>query len=296
MDLRQLKTFRAVAELGSLSKAADRLRIAQPALSRQIKLLEHDLKTPLFTRHGRGMVPTEAGELLFERTAGLVRRLEQAREDVLAMAGEPIGRVVVGLVPTVSAALAARITRAVVDNHPGIELRLVDAYGGYLIDWLHRGEIDLAVVYGRARTLHLAAEAMRSDAMFAVAAPGQGLERRRSVTLAWLATQPLVLPSAPHGLRALLEARFAVAGLTLSTRVEADSWPALVDVVSAGVGMTVLPHYAVADRVAAGRLLAVPITPRLDRELVLAMPVGDGRSLATRTVADIVRAAVAELG
>ncbi len=296
MDLRQLKTFRAVAELGSLSKAADRLRIAQPALSRQIKLLEHDLRTPLFTRHGRGMVPTEAGWLLFERTTGVVRRLEQAREDVLAVAGVAIGRVVVGMVPTVSAALAARIAREVVNAHPGIELRLVDAYGGYLIDWLHRGEIDLAVVYGPARTLHLAAEAMRSDAMFAVAAPGQGLEGRASVTLRWLATQPLVLPSAPHGLRALLEARFAEVGLTLAARVEADSWPALVDVVSAGVGMTVLPHYAVAARVTAGQLLSVPITPRLDRELVLAMSVGDGRSLATRTVADIVRAQVAGLG
>lgn len=295
MDLRQLKTFRAVAELGSLSKAADRLHVAQPALSRQIKLLEHDLKTPLFTRHGRGMVPTEAGRLLFEKTTGLVRRLEQAREDVLAVAGVPAGRVVVGLVPTVSAALSARIAREVIDRYPGIALRLVDAYGGFLVDWLHRGEIDLALVYGPARSLHLEIEAMRSDALFAVAAPDAGLAGQASVTLTWLAAQPLVLPSAPHGLRLLLEARLAEAGLAPLVRVEADSWTALINVVSAGVGLTVLPRYAIADRLAAGQLLAVPIVPQLTRELVLALPVGTGGSLATRSVIDIVRRQIATL-
>ncbi len=289
MDLRQLRTFRAVAELGSLSKASDRLRIAQPALSRQIRLLEHDLKTPLFTRHGRGMVMTEAGRLFFERTTGLVRRLEQAREDVLAVAGAPSGRVVLGMVPTVSSALAARIARDVVDDHPGIELRLVDAYGGYLIDWLHRGEIDLAVVYGPAKTLHLDVENLRSDALFAVGAPGCGLAAQQQVGLEWLARRPLVLPSAPHGLRALVDTGFAAAGLVPQVRVEADSYQALIDVVAAGVGMTVLPYYAVAARVEAGTLEVAPIAPALARELVLAMPVQQGRSLATRTVAAIVR-------
>ncbi len=73
MDFRQLRTFSCVAELGSLSKASDTLRVAQPALSRQIKLLEHELRTELFTRNGRGMVLTEAGRLLLARTSGIVR-------------------------------------------------------------------------------------------------------------------------------------------------------------------------------------------------------------------------------
>ena len=82
MELRQLRTFRAVSELGSLSKASDRLRIAQPALSRQIKLLEHELRTQLFVRTGRGMTLTVAGQMLFDRTAGLLRQLEQVKDDL----------------------------------------------------------------------------------------------------------------------------------------------------------------------------------------------------------------------
>ena len=77
MDLKQLRTFRAVAELGSLSKAADRLRSAQPALSRHIKLLEHELRVELFVRNGRGMLLTSAGRMLLDRTTGLIRQIEQ---------------------------------------------------------------------------------------------------------------------------------------------------------------------------------------------------------------------------
>ena len=81
MDFRQLRTFSCVAELGSLSKASDTLRVAQPALSRQIKLLEHELRADLFTRNGRGMVLTDAGRVLLARTAGIVRQIDQWIDD-----------------------------------------------------------------------------------------------------------------------------------------------------------------------------------------------------------------------
>src|SRR5450756_315684 len=103
MDLKQLRTFRAVAELGSLSKAADRLRAAQPALSRHIKLLEHELRVELFIRNGRGMLLTSAGRMLLDRTTGLVRQIEQVRDDIQSASGRPSGRVILGLVPTASA-------------------------------------------------------------------------------------------------------------------------------------------------------------------------------------------------
>src|SRR3982074_1030418 len=111
MDLKQLRTFRAVAELGSLSKAADRLRAAQPALSRHIKLLEHELRVELFIRNGRGMLLTNAGRMLLDRTTGLVRQIEQVRDDIQSASGSPSGRVILGPVPTVSAVLSGRFAR-----------------------------------------------------------------------------------------------------------------------------------------------------------------------------------------
>src|SRR6476659_933603 len=142
MDLKQLRTFRAVAELGSLSKAADRLRAAQPALSRHIKLLEHELRVELFVRNGRGMLLTSAGRMLLDRTTGLMRQLEQVRDDRPSANGNRSGGVSLGLVPTVSAGCAGRFARRVITDFPDISLRIVESYAGHLLEWLHRGEMD----------------------------------------------------------------------------------------------------------------------------------------------------------
>ena len=93
-------------------QSSDTLRVAQPALSRQIKLLEHELRAELFTRNGRGMVLTEAGRLLLARTAGIVRQIDQMRDEIQSSGGPPSGRVVLGLVPTVSCVISARLAGA----------------------------------------------------------------------------------------------------------------------------------------------------------------------------------------
>src|SRR3569833_4769109 len=131
MDFRQLRTFSCVAELGSLSKASDTLRVAQPALSRQIKLLEHALRTELFTRNGRGMVLPEAGRLLLARTSGIVRQIDQLRADIQSSQGPPSGQVVLGLVPFVCCVLSARFERRCVGKIPGISQRIVESYCGF---------------------------------------------------------------------------------------------------------------------------------------------------------------------
>ena len=168
MDIKQLRTFSCVAELGSLSKASDTLRVAQPALSRQIKLLEHELRAELFTRNGRGMVLTDAGRLLLARTAGIVRQIDQVRDEIQSAGGPPSGRVVLGLVPTVSCVISARLARRTVDKYPGISLCIVESYSGHLMEWLHRGEMDLALIYGPSSDLHLTVQSLGRDPIVAV--------------------------------------------------------------------------------------------------------------------------------
>jgi DNA-binding transcriptional LysR family regulator len=102
-----------VTELGSLSKAADRLRILQPALGRQIRMMEDELRVMLFARHGRGMVLTDARKLLLERAASILRQIEDLRADVTAQAGAITGRVVLGTPPTVGEILAARLVKRI---------------------------------------------------------------------------------------------------------------------------------------------------------------------------------------
>jgi LysR family transcriptional regulator, nitrogen assimilation regulatory protein len=241
MDFRQLRTFTCVAELGSLSKASDTLRIAQPALSRQIKLLEHELRAELFTRNGRGMVLTDAGRLLLARTSGIVRQIDQIRDDLQSAQGPPSGRVVLGLVPTVSCVLSARFARRCVETFPGISLRIVESYSGHLVEWLHRGEMDLAILYGRSADLHLNVESLGRDSIVAVGPRGCGLSKKKSVDIGWLLRQRLVLPSHSHGLRALIEHAAAAKKLKLDVQLEADSFRVLTSLVEEGLGFALLP-------------------------------------------------------
>jgi LysR family transcriptional regulator, nitrogen assimilation regulatory protein len=294
MDFRQLKTFSCVAELGSLSKASDTLRIAQPALSRQIKLLEHELRAELFTRNGRGMVLTEAGRLLLARTSGIVRQIDQIRDDIQSHAGAPVGRVVLGLVPTVSCVLSARLARRMVESYPGISLCIVESYSGHLIEWLHRGEMDLAVIYGPSADLHLAVQNLGRDAVVAVGPRGSGLTRKKRVEMDWLLRQKLVLPSHSHGLRALIEHAAAQKKLKLEIQVEADSFRVLTSLVEEGLGFALLPPSSVRDEVKAGKLEVAAIAREGPmRELIIALPIDHPGSAAIAAVTALLRSETA---
>jgi LysR family transcriptional regulator, nitrogen assimilation regulatory protein len=290
MDLRQLRTFSCVAELGSLSKASDTLRVAQPALSRQIKLLEHELRAELFTRNGRGMVLTDAGRVLLARTAGIVRQIDQVRDEIQSAGGPPSGRVVLGLVPTVSCVISARLARRTVDRYPGISLCIVESYSGHLMEWLHRGEMDLALIYGPSSDLHMTVQSLGRDTIVAVGPRGSGLAQKKQVDIGWLLRQRLVLPSHSHGLRALIEHAAAKKKLKLDVKLEADSFRVLTSLVEEGLGYTLLPPSSVRNEVASGRLETAAIAkPAPMRELTLASPIDHPGSTAIALVTELIR-------
>lgn len=290
MDLKHLRTFRAIAELGSLSKAADKLRIAQPALSRQIKLLEQEVRAELFVREGRGMSLTAAGRHLLDRTSEILRQIDQIRNDLQSFDGVPTGKVVLGFVPTVSSVLTARIARSVMQRLPGVTLRILESYTGHLLEWLHKGEIDIAVIYGRDDELHVAAEVMGREQLVAIGAKNSALSGVRSVDFEQFAQLPLALPSKSHGLRTIVENAAERKGLKVNCVLEADSFRVLTEIVEMGLGYSVLPLSAIRRELEQGRLAIAPVgNPALTRSLIAAMPLGSGPSIATSAVLDILR-------
>ena len=296
MDIRQLRTFRSVAELGSLSKAADRLRTAQPGLSRQIKLLEQELRVQLFVRTGRGMILTSAGRMLLDRTEGLVRQIEQVRDDIQSAGGNPSGRVVLGLVPTVSAVLSGKLAGRLLAEFPDISVRIVESYGGHLVEWLHRGEMDLAITYGPAVDLHLSAQSIGHEDVAAVGPPGSGLESRKQVDLDWLLKQKLIVPSVAHGMRALLEKSVARRRMRLKPLIEVDSYRAQISLIEEGLGYTLLPASAIRAELAAKRLeIAVLVDPTISRELILASPMATPASIATSAVSTVIMSEIGQM-
>lgn len=295
MDISQLRTLVHVAELGSLSKAAARLRIAQPALSRQVRLLEAELGAALFARHGRGMVITERGREVLAYAKRIVGEVEALKAS--AAGPEPVlaGHVAIGLPPTIADLISVPLVAAFTATHPGVMVQLVSAYTGYLLDGLHRGEIDLAILYDPRTTRALRTRPLMLERLFLIGSGDAGLAMDRPVPFRALASERLLLPSDRHGLRNILRHFADEAGIGLDVAVETDSYTALKDLVRHGHGRTILPLAPIHADLEAGRLTAAPIVdPAPTRRLVLSFPPDRPPSRAADFAGEAIVAIMAE--
>jgi DNA-binding transcriptional LysR family regulator len=285
VDVAQLKTLIHVAELGSLSKAADRLHIAQPALSRQIRLLEKELGVQLFARHGRGMVITEAGREVLDHAVRVMAELDAIRISAGEGRASFTGTVVVGTTPTVAEIVTVPLVRRIRETHPRLGIRFASAFTGHLLDWLQRGELELAVSYDPAPVRSLRVIPVMMENLLLVSSGGLSLSR--PVRFARLADKELILPSPRHGLRAIVEDCARRAGIALNATIEADSFAAMIDLVRGGFGSTVLPLAPIYALVRRGVLSAAPLKdPTPARKLVLVYPSDRPVSPAARFVGD----------
>lgn len=272
MEVAQLRTLIHVAELGSLSKAADRIGIAQPALSRQVRLLEEELGVRLFARHGRGMILTDKGREILDRAIRVMSELEDIRSVASDVDAPLRGRIGIGFPPTVADIISVPLVDAFGRAHPQVELRLVGAYTGHLLDGLHRGEIDLSILYDPHAARSLRSQPLLLEKLFLIGR-GADFPGDRAVAFSDLAGKRLLLPSMRHGLRTIVEKCAAEAGIALDIAVETDSYATLKDLVRHGHGWTILPLSPIRDDLATGQLAAAPlIDPAPVRRLVLAYP------------------------
>ncbi|MFX4219787.1 MAG: LysR family transcriptional regulator [Thalassobaculum sp.] len=296
MDLKQLRTFLHVAELGSLSRAADRLNTAQPALGRQIRMLEEELGGALFERHGRGMVLTDTGTRLVERATAILRMVEDTREELTASLGAVSGAVSLGVPPTAGEVIAARLVERFLRDYPEVTVRIVPAFSGYLMEMLQRGEIDLAVMYQTAAIQQIPTEPLIQETLHLVGAVGSGLDLADPRDFAALADLPLVLPGPRHGLRILLENAARQADMPLRVTVEADALQTLKELTARGLAHTVLPLPAIHADIGAGILRAAPIVrPTLNRRLVLARSLVRPATNAVRVFAETLQAETSDM-
>ncbi|MRK21935.1 LysR family transcriptional regulator [Pseudomonas sp. JG-B] len=273
MDIVRLKTLIHVAELGSLSKAANRLHIAQPALSRQIRHLEEELGVELFERHGRGMVVTELGLQIVEHASRILEEIESIRATASAGSSSLWGSVTIGATPTVAEIVTVPLVRKIRELHPNLAVRFSSAFSGYLLDWLQSGELDLAFSYDPQPRHTLRIQPVMMENLVLVGPPRAGLSLDKPVTFASLQDQQVVIPSTRHSLRAIVEDCARQAGIKLNCNVEADSFAAMIDLVREGFGLTILPQAPIYSQVQAGTLSAAPlIEPQPSRKLVLVYP------------------------
>ncbi|TNC25717.1 LysR family transcriptional regulator [Amycolatopsis alkalitolerans] len=273
MDLKQLKALVTVAETGSVTKAAELLHVVQPAVTRQIQALEHELGVPLFDRTRQGMRPTEAGANLAERARRALGELDRARAELTAPPGEVTGIVTVGLLESTAELLTEPLVAAVLREHPRIELRVLTAYSGHLQQWLDNGDLDLSLLYNLTSTPSLNVTPLVREQLWVVAGPGDGLRPDRPVPFATAAARPLVMPAPGHGLHTLITTAARQATTEIQTAVHTNSMPLQKHLTGGGHGWTILPAVGIAADLAAGTLSAAPLAdPEIWRSIVLGTP------------------------
>ena len=253
MNLRQLEYFIRVAELGSLSKAALILNVAQPALSRQIRLLETDLRTSLLQRTGRGVVLTDAGKRLFDHSIGILQLVAQAREGLEATRNEPTGHVVIGLPPSLGRILTLPLVEAFRDSLPKARLTIVEGLSTHITEWISTGRVDVGFVHNPESQLAIETRPVLDEPLCLVSPAkmplpgGRNGRGKTDKTLPFneLPNYPLVIPERTHAIRKLLETQAALAGLKLQIAWEVSSVQSILELVRTGHGYAVLTHSAV---------------------------------------------------
>jgi DNA-binding transcriptional LysR family regulator len=289
VDLKQLRAFVTVAETGNVTRASSLLNLVQPAVSRQLRLLEEDLGTELFDRSRQGMSLTASGKAMLEYARRILNEVERARAEIQPTEGPVAGIVSIGLLASVSDLLATPLTAAVRASYPHIRLRLMIGYAGHLTEWIEKGDVDIALLYGQKDSPALQVKALLEESLWVVAPPSARLSLKRPLALAQVAQNPFVLPGPPQGLRAMIEHAATDAGVALDVVAETNALSVQKSLVAEGQGWTILPAVCVKQDVERGQLSAAPlIPPGLRRTIVLAAP-------TTRQATAPVRCVVATL-
>jgi LysR family tcuABC transcriptional regulator len=297
VELRQLRYFVKIVELGSLGRAALELDVGVSALSQQIAKLESELSTRLLNRTTTGVTATSAG-LAFLHHAQLT--LRQAENAVLAAhRGRMSGYVSVGLPPTTATVLALPLINAMRERYPDIQLHLVEMLSGHLAAQLNARQIDLAILFQLEGGKRWSVTPLLDEKLFVIASPSlPDAPRGHSVHLAELGHLQLVAPSAQHGLRSTLMTAFERAGVVPNIIMEIDGLAVLMNAVRAGHAATIQPGAAAALTGESGLSLVQIADEHVGRRNLLATLADDELSpaaLATRVViTDVARQLVSQ--
>ncbi|MBB6562264.1 DNA-binding transcriptional LysR family regulator [Acidovorax soli] len=269
-SLRQLRVFQAVALHSSFTRAGDQIGLTQPAVSRCVTELEQHLGIKLLDRTTREVVLTEAGRSLAVRLQRVLEDLDTMLLDVRGLATQRQGRVRVASSPTLSANLLPECIARCRQEHPGLELLLLDRMQHDALASVLSGEVDFGVVIepepGRSDELH--AEPILSEPFCLVCPPTHRLARQRSVRWAALHGEPLVLLDHASGSRRLIDDALRGHGVQAPVAQEVGHVTTIFRMLDAGLGISVVPTLALPPAGLQG-LEVRPLTPRVERAIVL---------------------------
>jgi LysR family transcriptional regulator, nitrogen assimilation regulatory protein len=291
MELRSLHYFVRIAELGSITRAAAHLHVAQPALTRHVQRLEEELNVALFTRANRGVRLTEAGQKLLDGATRILRDIERTGDEIRAQDAHPSGKIILGITPTLCPVLVPELFARMRRDYPMIELKVMHAGMVRLEEFVIDGRVDIALLSELSRSRLIVSTRLAEEEMVLVTRPSA--RAAGVVNGDELSRTPLILGD---GLRAAMDALLAGLGIELAVETELNDHETIRLMVAQGAGAAVLPLSSVSRECARGLIEAHRITETgLFRTLALGVRASRNASLARDAVARTIGAMIDEM-
>jgi LysR family nitrogen assimilation transcriptional regulator len=291
MELRSLSYFVRIAELGSITRAAAHLHVAQPALTRHVQRLEDELNVALFTRANRGVRLTEAGQKLLDGATRILRDIERTGDEIRTQDAHPSGKIILGITPTLCPVLVPSLFARMRRDYPMIELKVMHAGMVRLEEFVIDGRVDIALLSELSRSRLIVSTRLAEEEMVLVSRPGA--RRAGIVTGDELRRTSLILGD---GLRAAMDALLAGLEIELKVETELNDHETIRLMVQEGAGAAVLPFSSVSRECARGLVAAHRITETgVFRTLALGVRASRNASLAREAIARTIRAMVDDM-
>ena len=291
MEIRQLRSFIAIAELGTFTAAALRVHVTQAAISMQIRQLENELGARLFVRAPRRVMLTEAGEHLLHRARQILRDHDAALDEIAELAGAERGRLRVGSASAaVTTDVLPKLLKEVRKQHAGAEITVLSGTSETLVQQILAGEVDIAFVSLPVEARGISTERLSEDQLVAIASPRHKLAKQRTISAYTLAGEKLILGERGGNTRRLIDQFFAQAGVTLHVSMELSRQAAIRRMVEEDMGVGIVPLKSVVDEVERGRLVRWWIEgAQINWELGIARLTGGYESPITQTFVQLSR-------
>jgi DNA-binding transcriptional LysR family regulator len=262
MELHQLRTFLAVADAAHLTRAAERLRLSQPAVSAHIRALEEEFEAKLFERVASGMMLTRAGRELLPYAEQVLRAAENLRQAAQALNGRVAGRLRLGTVVDPELLRLGEFLGRAVERFPGLEIELHQEVTGAAFEAVRNGTLDASFYFGDIDSAEVAGVRL-TEVAYRVVAPAAWAERVHGLGLQELAALPWVLAPPNSTVTHIVHALFAQQGIAPSKVIEADNEQVIANLVAAGVGLSVMREDLADERRRAGEIVRLKkIHPR----------------------------------
>jgi LysR family transcriptional regulator, nitrogen assimilation regulatory protein len=292
MEVRQLRYFVKIIELRSVSRAAEVLHIAQPALGLSVRKLEDELHTQLLIRHSRGVEPTPAGKLLYDEALAILQKVEETRQAIRDYSGPARGVIHIGMTPSTHPRVPIELIRRSAVALPNIQIEVQEAMNATMLDWIRTERVDFGLVYlAHERPEGVQIEDLTREYAMYVHAPSEK-RMAKTISFAEVCQHPLVMPGLPHHLRSAVETIAAREGLEPQIRYEIGSVGTILEMVERNLACSILPYGAVARHLSDGRVAARTI---VDPELQVTMSLLHSPRRALSKAHVMLRAFLAEI-